>query len=112
LPKTGKNVVGTYVESTNQIYILDGKQDRTLAHEVGHLYQTRVLPKTLLRENITLYGKSLRFGTTITQYAKTSPQEYFAESFMTFVHEPGKLLAKDPNMHKFLKANVFPGVKK
>ena len=90
--------------------LMDNEADKklmVLVHEVGHQYhfnhselggRSYWAPGPL----DALYQKAKAKGVAISEYAKTEPEEYWAESFTAAVMAPEKLKAVDPEMHKFM----------
>ena len=45
----------------------------------------------------------------VSDYAQTNEREDFAESYMTYVHDPGYLKATSPAKYMFMRQYAFKG---
>lgn len=88
----------------------------TVTHEVGHNVHAALMETSpgLAREWEGIYASTLRknWGDGlgfVSEYAKTSQFEDFAESYMTYIRDPGTLMFVSPEKYQFLQAHVFYG---
>lgn len=90
-------------------------RQQTLFHELGHNMSLRFLSKESLKQWEMFSGwESTRNGWRFTpgacfisEYAKTSPGEDFAESVVAYRYGPEKLKSKCPQKYDFLHSHIF-----
>jgi hypothetical protein len=78
----------------------------TITHEVGHNVYFNLLDERLREEwnKISINSAPNEF---VSNYAKKDKQEDFAESYMTYVHDPKYLEAISPAKYEFMRQYVF-----
>jgi hypothetical protein len=88
----------------------------TITHEVGHNAHAALMETSpsLAREWDGMHAsspqRSLGDGLGfVSEYAKTSQFEDFAESYMTYVRDPGTLMFASQEKYQFLRDHVFYG---
>lgn len=88
----------------------------TVTHEVGHNTHAALMDTSpgLAGEWEEMYASTLRKNRGddlgfVSEYAKTSQFEDFAESYMTYVRDPGTLMFVSPEKYQFLRDHVFYG---
>lgn len=83
------------------------QMEQTLAHEVGHnVYHN------MPAENQTAWDKlsnSSKPGEYVSDYAQTTPQEDFSESYASYALDPAKLNDVSPAKFDFMRTKVFNG---
>lgn len=88
----------------------------TIAHEIGHNAE-EYIPNSAVNEWDNLYydssldyissfGEDNRF---VTDYATTSPEEDFAETYSFYINDPEMVQAICPEKYDFMKDHVFNG---
>jgi hypothetical protein len=85
----------------------EGELYDTVAHEIGHNAELTLDSEQLDKWN-QLYQES-GSDEFVTPYAKTDPQEDFAESYAFYINDPPLMQATSTEKYDFLKDNVFEG---
>lgn len=118
------NAVGTFDTMNNEICIwgpenrFEGRGEvlNTVVHEVGHNAHANIMTQRpeVAEQWSQLHEQSWdtfeNNGTGfVSDYARTSVYEDFAETYMTYVRDPEKLLFYSPEKYEFMRSEVFPG---
>lgn len=87
----------------------------TIAHEFAHQVHIAALSKSEVKSIRSLYEQAQRDGRTLDYYAAANEYEYFAQGYEAFIsprkrpsagvtarHTSQELLAKDPELYRFL----------
>lgn len=87
------------------------EMEHTIAHEVGHcVYHNMGWHELSPRQQA---WAELSAGSApdeyVSEYAKTSLQEDFAESYAAYIHDPELLQEISPNKYKFMRDHIFHG---
>ncbi|GDZ95186.1 hypothetical protein PA905_34250 [Planktothrix agardhii CCAP 1459/11A] len=116
------NAKGTFERDTHQICIwgeqFAGPQEliATMTHEIGHNVHENIINNNpeiankwsdLHQQSLATYQED-GFG-FVTDYARTSQYEDFADSYLTYIGDPEKLQFYNPDKYEFMKENVFAG---
>ncbi len=80
----------------------------TIAHEVGHQTQREFLGQNELKEWEKISGKRPE-SECVSDYARTSPAEDFAESYRAYCRDPETLRKASPEKYAFMREKVFNG---
>ncbi|MBK1986791.1 hypothetical protein A0J48_004405 [Sphaerospermopsis aphanizomenoides BCCUSP55] len=88
----------------------------TVTHEVGHnVHENMLAERPALAEKWSQLNQQSweTFSTDgtgfVSDYARTNVYEDFAESYMTYVRDPEKLLFYNPEKYEFMRNEVFSG---
>lgn len=103
---TDGDVDGLYDDDPPTITLLSGDPPRDLAltflHEYGHhlwAFQMNGNDRSAYNE---LYARQLAAGQLVTDYAKESPEEGFAEAVSYYLSQPDKLKRRDPASYRYV----------
>ncbi|MBI5649631.1 MAG: putative zinc-binding metallopeptidase [Chloroflexi bacterium] len=110
-PWTGETGIDVFPhDSQNELF-------DTVAHEIGHNAEAVMLQQNpdMIDQWNDLYGASAATYNAsggeqnefVSPYARTSPEEDFAESYATFINDPALLQAASPDKYDFMAENVF-----
>ena len=80
---------------------------RTITHEVGHNVYYNLAE--VHRDEWKGISSSSAPDEFVSDYAQTNEREDFAESYMTYVHDPAYLKAVSPAKYEFMRKHVFGG---
>ena len=84
----------------------------TIAHEVGHhVFRVNLKKETDLKKDWEAISGDRPADKCVSEYARTSASEDFAESYLHYVLYPGDLQRINPEKHDFMKRHVFKGSK-
>lgn len=87
--------------------IARGTMEHTLIHEVGHNVHYNVGEQNMASwEQLSVNSAPDGY---VSNYARTNPQEDFAESYATYVKDPALLQEANPQKYAFMKRWVFGG---
>jgi len=86
-------------------------QESTVFHELAHIIMHAFTQNTdeFLQMINQYYQIALRDNSTVTTYARTDVDEYFAESYYAYVVNPTALKEWDPDVYNFLRQSIFDG---
>ena len=112
---------GWYVEATynigTQIITIYSTMDeaggedvkQTLSHEYGHAVWFQIMDDSDYDDWERMYERAIRTGRFVTEYSSTSVEEFFAECFAFYVHEPSTLKMVSPSCYDWIKDRIFNG---
>jgi len=113
---------GTFERDTHQICIwgeqFAGPQEvvATMTHEIGHNVHENIMINNpelaerwsgLHQQSLVTYSQD-GFG-FVTDYARSSEYEDFADSYLTYIGDPEKLQFYNSDKYEFMKEFVFAG---
>jgi tetratricopeptide (TPR) repeat protein len=82
--------------------------ETTLAHEIGHHVHLYVLDGKDWHEWQRLHTRS-SFPEYVSDYARSSAEEDFSESYAWYIHNPFALAKASPDKYAFMRDSVFAG---
>ena len=99
---------GLYSDNPPTITLASGVDDdpdfrETFVHEYGHHLWVHFLKSRERERYIALYNRQLARGRLVTDYAKVSVEEGFAESFAYYIVQPKVLLHRDSTSYRFME---------
>jgi len=80
-----------------------------LTHEYGHAIWYQLLDSSNLSDWKIMYEKACETKRFVSDYASGMVEEYFAESFMTYVHDPNLLRSVSPKAYRWIETKIFNG---
>ncbi len=108
-----KGCRGATVAGTIRLCVESDSVDAQLvfAHEYAHFIWSEKLTRANRAAFRRLWLQQKRSGHLITNYARDSPEEGFAESAGFFVRQASVLLDRDPASYSFLRGLVMDGMR-
>lgn len=108
------NQVGGFCNAKG-VHIPERASTKTIVHELAHQLdiQDRVSPyashmiKEIYKERLEIHGRAQLESMTVTPYAASNENEFFAESFAHFVTDPVKLYKEDRTVYRILAEMMF-----